>query len=252
MKNHLKLGGLVLVLLAVALFLIFYQGPPPGSAPAADTHEGEGADHADEAAQQAPPKTPAQTAQKTPAQTGETQVAQKPPAPAAPGSFTPQLPPAKGKRTRVRLETSMGDIEVILFDDLTPKTAQNFLDLTKKGFYKNMIWHRIVKGFVIQTGDPQGNGRGGPGYYFDNEIVPELRHKQPGVVAMANAGPNTNGSQFYITVGPQPSLDGSYSIFGQVVAGMDVVRAINGVLTDRMGRAFTPVQFKGVVIVGQE
>jgi cyclophilin family peptidyl-prolyl cis-trans isomerase len=254
MKNHVKLGGLVLVLLAISLFLIFYQGPPPTGAPAADTdeHAGEEAGHADEAAQQAAQKTPPQAAAKTPAQTGETQVAQKPPSPAAPGSFTPQLPPAKGKRTRVRLETSMGDIEVILFDDLTPKTVKNFLDLTNKGYYKNMVWHRIVKGFVIQTGDPQGTGRGGPGYYFDNEIVPELRHNQPGVLAMANAGPNTNGSQFYITVGPQPNLDGSYSIFGQVVAGMDVARAINGVLADRMGRPFTPVQFKGVVVLGQE
>jgi|GEM_PF-2730668 len=167
-------------------------------------------------------------------------------------TFTAQLPAATGKRTRVRIDTSMGAFEVLLYDDLAPRTVKNFLDLTGRGFYKNMIFHRVIKNFMNQTGDPTGTGTGGPGYKFDNEIVPQLRHNQPGVVAMANAGANTNGSQFYITVRPTPHLDGGYSVFGQVVKGLDVVIAINNVATGAGDRPLTPVEFRGVEVLGQE
>jgi cyclophilin family peptidyl-prolyl cis-trans isomerase len=162
------------------------------------------------------------------------------------------LPTATGKRTRVRLDTSMGPIEVILYDDLAPKTAKNFLDLTNKGFYKNMIFHRVVRGFVIQTGDPTGTGSGGPGYKFDNEISPSLSHNRLGVLAMANSGPNTNGSQFYITMRKAPHLDRGYSVFGQVVKGMDTVRKIDAVPVGPGDRPITPVEFREVVVLGQE
>ena len=162
------------------------------------------------------------------------------------------MPPAKGKRTRVRLETGKGPVEVILYDDLAPGTVRNFLALANKGYYKDMIFHRIAKGFVIQTGDPTGTGKGGPGWAIPDEIVPELKHRQAGVVAMASAGPNTADSQFYITMGPTPHLDGHYSIFGQVVKGMDAVAAINGAATDQSERPVSPVAFTGVVVVGQE
>ena len=239
MKSHLKLGALVVVLLAVAAVLVFTEGQRHrGTAPHDALHEhAEGeteAEHQHEGEE------------------GEEQVSEKPKPQQPQAGGAPQLPPAKGKRTRVRLETSMGQIEILLYDELAPKTVKNFLDLTNKGYYRNMIFHRVVKGFVIQTGDPTGTGKGGPGYKFDNEIVPALRHNQPGVVAMANAGPNTNGSQFYITLGAAPHLDGGYSIFGQVVKGMDVVRTIDGVLTDREGRPVSPVRFDGVTVLGQE
>ncbi len=246
MSTHLKLGMVLVVLLAAAAVVIYTQAPKPDSfAPAEHVHDAS-CGHLDAEGNLIHEEA------STEAQTGEASVT--PPAPQAEGDFSPVIPPATGPRTKVRIETSMGDIDVILFDDLTPRTVKNFLDLANKGFYKDMIFHRVIQGFVIQTGDPVGNGTGGPGYKFDDEIVPQLRHDQPGVVAMANAGPGTgtNGSQFYITMRPVAQLDGGYSIFGQVVAGMDVVQAINEVRVSRSDRPINNVAFKGVVVLGQE
>jgi len=251
MNNHIKLGLALVVLLAAALLLMFTQGANETGTPLPDTHDDEGRNLGEAATEAGHGHEGGSEAQQnTQANKGEEQVAQAKANDRA--AFVPKMPAAKGKRTRARIETSMGAIEVILFDDLTPATVKNFLDLTKKGFYKNMIFHRVIKDFMIQTGDPMGTGRGGPGYKFDSEVVPDLRHSQPGVLAMANSGPNTNGSQFYITARATPHLDGGYSIFGQVVKGMDVVMAIDSVKTSPEDRPLAPVEFREVVILGQE
>ena len=131
---------------------------------------------------------------------------------------------AQQSRPTVVLETNFGDIEIELFLDDAPITVENFLELAGKDFYDGVIFHRVIKEFMIQTGDPEGTGRGGPGYTFADEFVDGLGHGQPGVVSMANTGrPNTNGSQFFITVKEAPRLDGRHTVFGQVVEGMDVV-----------------------------
>jgi cyclophilin family peptidyl-prolyl cis-trans isomerase len=124
------------------------------------------------------------------------------------------------------LHTDKGDIVVNLFSDKTPTTVNNFVFLSRQGFYDGTIFHRVIADFMAQGGDPTGTGRGGPGYSFKDEFHPQLRHDKPGVLSMANAGPNTNGSQFFITHLPTPWLDHKHSIFGQVVQGMDVLMAI--------------------------
>ncbi len=124
------------------------------------------------------------------------------------------------------LLTEKGVITIDLFEKETPKTVNNFVFLARQGFYNGTTFHRVIPGFVAQAGDPTGTGTGGPGYQFENEIVPSLHHDKAGVVSMANAGPDTNGSQFFITYGPLPYLDGDYTIFGQVIDGMDVVQAL--------------------------
>ncbi|MCD6520765.1 MAG: peptidylprolyl isomerase [Anaerolineae bacterium] len=124
------------------------------------------------------------------------------------------------------LKTEKGDIRIKLFADKAPRTVNNFVFLARQGFYDGVTFHRVIPGFVAQTGDPTGTGTGGPGYKFPDEIDPSLHHDKEGVVSMANSGPDTNGSQFFITYGPLPYLDGDYTIFGQVVEGMDIVRAL--------------------------
>lgn len=124
------------------------------------------------------------------------------------------------------IETPRGDIKIQLFADKTPKTVENFVTLTNKGFYNGLKFHRVIADFMIQGGCPEGTGRGGPGYKFADEFHPSLRHDSAGILSMANAGPNTNGSQFFITHGPTPHLDGKHSVFGKVIAGQDVVDAI--------------------------
>ena len=123
-------------------------------------------------------------------------------------------------------ETARGTIRVQLHDDKTPKTVENFETLANKGFYDGLAFHRVIPDFMVQGGCPQGTGTGGPGYQFEDEFHPELQHNRPGILSMANAGPNTNGSQFFITHGPTPWLDGKHSIFGRVLEGQDVVDAI--------------------------
>jgi len=124
------------------------------------------------------------------------------------------------------LDTSKGEIKVELFAGKTPKTVNNFVFLANQGFYDGTIFHRVINNFMAQAGDPTGSGRGGPGYRFEDEFVPSLQHDKPGVLSMANAGPGTNGSQFFITHVPTPWLDGKHSVFGQVVEGLDVLFAI--------------------------
>ena len=124
------------------------------------------------------------------------------------------------------LHTDKGDIALKLFSDKTPRTVNNFVFLARQGFYDGTIFHRVIKDFMAQGGDPTGTGRGGPGYRFDDEFHPQLRHDEPGVLSMANAGPNTNGSQFFITHNSTPWLDKKHTVFGQVTEGMEVLLAI--------------------------
>ena len=131
----------------------------------------------------------------------------------------------------VTIETNHGTIVAEMFEDLAPNTAANFLELAEKGFYDGVIFHRVIDGFMIQGGDPTGTGRGGPGYTIDDEFGPGLAHTQPGLFSMANAGPNTGGSQFFITLAATPWLDGKHAIFGKVTSGLDVVQAIGKVRT---------------------
>ena len=134
--------------------------------------------------------------------------------------------PALMQDIRLILHTSRGDIEGTLFASKVPMTAANFLNLAKRGYYDGVKFHRVIKAFMIQGGDPTGTGSGGPGYRFADEIHPSLKHTKPGLFSMANAGPGTNGSQFFITHVPTPHLDGKHAVFGEVTKGQDVVNAI--------------------------
>jgi peptidyl-prolyl cis-trans isomerase B (cyclophilin B) len=127
---------------------------------------------------------------------------------------------------RISLHTSRGPIAGTLFASKVPITTANFLNLSKRGFYNGVTFHRVIKDFMIQGGDPTGTGRGGPGYRFPDEIDKSLKHTKPGIFSMANAGPNTNGSQFFITHVPTPHLDGKHAVFGEVTEGQDVVDSI--------------------------
>ena len=124
------------------------------------------------------------------------------------------------------LHTDKGDITIQLFADKTPRTVNNFVFLSRQGFYDGTIFHRVIADFMAQGGDPGGTGTGGPGYRFADEFHPSLRHDKPGILSMANAGPNTNGSQFFITHVATPWLDNKHSVFGQVTEGMKVLLAI--------------------------
>jgi len=124
------------------------------------------------------------------------------------------------------IETSKGVIRLELHEDRAPKTVANFEKLAGEGFYDGLKFHRVIPNFMIQTGCPQGTGTGGPGYQFEDEFDDSLRHDRAGILSMANAGPNTNGSQFFITHGPTPHLDGKHSVFGVVTEGQDVVDSI--------------------------
>ncbi len=130
------------------------------------------------------------------------------------------------KTYRVTMETTKGTIEIDLYPQHAPLTVNNFVFLTREGFYNGLTFHRVIKDFVIQGGDPTGRGSGGPGYRFRDEVTDNPLKHEAGVISMANAGPNTNGSQFFITHTPQPHLNGRHTVFGKVVAGMDVVYAI--------------------------
>lgn len=127
---------------------------------------------------------------------------------------------------KITLHTTAGDIEATMYASKAPLTCANFLNLARRGYYDNVAFHRVIDGFMLQGGDPTESGRGGPGYKFADEFHPELRHKAPGVFSMANAGPGTNGSQFFVTHVPTPWLDGKHSVFGEVTSGQDVVNRI--------------------------
>lgn len=135
----------------------------------------------------------------------------------------PELTIDPQKRYTATIATDRGDIVIELFAGKAPRTVNNFVFLAREGFYDGVTFHRVIPGFMAQGGDPTGSGRGGPGYRFADEFHPDLRHDGPGVLSMANAGPGTNGSQFFITHGPTPHLDDRHTVFGRVVEGMDVV-----------------------------
>ncbi len=147
-------------------------------------------------------------------------------APAAPAPAAAK-PAAAVTDIRIVLKTSKGDIEATLFASKVPMTVANYLNLATKGFYNGLTFHRVIPDFMIQGGDPEGSGRGGPGYRFADEFDPSLRHTKPGVFSMANAGPGTNGSQFFITHVATPWLDGRHSVFGEVTKGQSVVNTIS-------------------------
>lgn len=133
----------------------------------------------------------------------------------------------KDQELKVKFTTTKGVIEAKLFYKEVPKTVANFVELARKGFYNGLLFHRVVPGFMIQGGDPKGNGTGGPGYTFGDEFHASLKHSKPGILSMANSGPDTNGSQFFITVKETPHLDNKHSVFGEVTSGMDIVNAIS-------------------------
>jgi peptidyl-prolyl cis-trans isomerase A (cyclophilin A) len=150
-------------------------------------------------------------------------------------------------------DTTEGTIKIKLFADKAPKTVENFVSLaegtkTGKPFYDGIIFHRVIPDFMIQGGCPEGSGRGGPGYKFADEFHPDLKHARKGVLSMANAGPNTNGSQFFITVAPTPFLDNKHAVFGEVVEGYDVVEKISKVPRSSQDRPKTDVKIKSVKI----
>ncbi|HFU77211.1 MAG TPA: peptidylprolyl isomerase [Epsilonproteobacteria bacterium] len=155
------------------------------------------------------------------------------------------------KAPTVMIETNVGKIEVKLFPDKSPLAVENFLGLVKKGYYNGIIFHRVIKGFMIQGGDPTGTGRGGESLWhkeFKNEDTPNLVFDRPFLLAMANHGRNTNGSQFFITTVPTPHLNGGYTIFGEVIKGQDVVKKIENVSTGRGDRPMFPQTMKKVYI----
>ena len=145
----------------------------------------------------------------------------------------------------VKLETSMGAFSVELYMSHAPRTCENFLELCRRGYYKGTVFHRVIQGFMLQGGDPTGTGRGGESIYggkFEDEISRALKHTGAGILSMANAGPNTNGSQFFVTLAPTPHLDGKHTIFGRVCEGMGIVERIGNVQTDGNDRPVEEVQ----------
>lgn len=170
----------------------------------------------------------------------------------------------KGKDMIAQFETNMGTFKIKLFADKAPKTVENFTglakgtkewtdpksgDKVKKPFYDGLKFHRVIDGFMIQGGCPLGNGTGGPGYKFEDEFVADLKHTKPGILSMANAGPNTNGSQFFITLAPTTWLDGKHTVFGEVTEGMDVVNNIGKTKTGSMDRPVEDIVIKKVTIL---
>jgi peptidyl-prolyl cis-trans isomerase A (cyclophilin A) len=159
-------------------------------------------------------------------------------------------------RLTATFDTTLGSFTAELYVSECPETVWNFVNLaegrqesTRSGpFYDGLIFHRVIEGFMIQGGCPQGNGMGGPGYKFRDEFQPQLRHDGPGILSMANAGPGTNGSQFFITLGPTPHLDGRHTVFGRVASGLDVVKKIGAVKTDRRDRPLEDVQIRKLTI----
>ena len=144
--------------------------------------------------------------------------------------------------------TNMGNFKIELFMEKAPLTVGNFIKLVDKGFYNGLIFHRVIPNFMIQSGCPHGTGYGGPGYTIQDEFDSNLKHDNPGILSMANAGPNTGGSQFFITVAPTPWLDGKHAIFGKVTEGMDVVNKISKVQTDRTDKPLQDIVIKIISI----
>lgn len=160
----------------------------------------------------------------------------------------------KNNMNTITLKTNFGEIKFETYDADAPKTVKNFIDLANKGFYNGLTFHRVIKGFMIQGGDPDGNGTGGPGYQFEDELNPETESYKAGykkgVVAMANAGPNTNGSQFFVMHEDYP-LPNNYTIFGKVVSGQEVVDKIANVAIDSNDKPLEPVVIESVEVVSK-
>jgi cyclophilin family peptidyl-prolyl cis-trans isomerase len=210
-----RISALALVLLVGTMLLISCGGPKSGQ-------------------QAESPKTPPPSS--------------APPTP-QPSALPPSPPPPPSVSTNpvAIVETSMGTFKIELFADKAPHTVQNFIELVNRGFYKNMIFHRVVAGFVIQTGDPTGTGRGGSEKSIKLEIHPDLKHDRAGIVGMARSqDPDSATSQFYITLGPAPHLDGKYAIFGRVIEGLEVVMAIGQVEVGPGDRPVVPVELKSI------
>ena len=146
------------------------------------------------------------------------------------------------------IKTNRGNIVLELFASAAPKTVNNFVFLANAGFYDGIIFHRVIPNFMIQGGDPTGTGTSGPGYKFEDEFDPTLVFDRPGILAMANSGPNTNGSQFFITVVPTPNLNGAHTIFGQVLEGQEVADTISKVTTGAGNKPVEPVIIEGIEI----
>jgi peptidyl-prolyl cis-trans isomerase A (cyclophilin A) len=218
-----------------------------------------------------PPSTPPPSTEKPaaeadkPAAAPETPAppAEKPPAPPAAADSSKPSAAKHGPGVYAHLTTNHGTMIARLFDKEVPRTVENFVGLAegkkqwrnprtnsmvRRPYYNNLTFHRIIPGFMIQGGDPEGTGMGGPGYRFDDEFHPKLRHSKAGILSMANAGPNTNGGQFFITLGPTPHLDNRHSVFGEVVDGLDVVRRIGKVPTGRGDRPVNDVRIQSVTI----
>ena len=149
---------------------------------------------------------------------------------------------------KIKFTTNKGVFIAEMFEDKAPLTTKNFIELTEKGFYDGIIFHRVIEDFMIQGGDPTGTGMGGPGYQIKDEFGEGLKHDDEGILSMANAGPNTGGSQFFITLKPCPWLDGHHSVFGKVTKGMEVVRKIGHVPTDGNDKPLQDVVIQKVTI----
>lgn len=186
----------------------------------------------------------------TQAKLAETAVPAQPVEAPAPEAVVSPTPIQKEEGiVKVKIETTMGVIEADLFAKEAPKTVENFVKLAEKGFYDGIIFHRVIPDFMIQTGDPTGTGTGGPGYQFEDEFSPKLHHDKAGVFSMANAGPGTNGSQFFITVAATPWLDNKHTIFGQVTSGLDIVEQISLASRDRRDKPLQEIKMKKVTII---
>ena len=146
------------------------------------------------------------------------------------------------------IETNMGTMEIELFEAKAPETVKNFVKLIEEGFYDGVIFHRIISGFMIQGGDPTGTGMGGPGYKIDDEFHPDLKHDSKGILSMANAGPNTGGSQFFITLAPTPHLDNRHAVFGKLISGEEVLDEIGAVPTGPNDKPINEVKMIKVTI----
>ena len=149
----------------------------------------------------------------------------------------------------LEFNTNKGNFKIELYVDKAPVTTGNFIKLVDDGFYNGLIFHRVIPNFMVQCGCPHGTGRGGPGYTIRDEFHPDLKHDSKGMLSMANAGPNTGGSQFFITVAPTPWLDGKHSIFGKVIEGMEVVDSISKVEKDRNDKPLQNVVVNSVKII---
>lgn len=159
-----------------------------------------------------------------------------------------QKKPAGPNRIAV-FETNQGTFKIELFEDKAPITTGNFINLVEKGYYNGLIFHRVIDSFMIQGGDPNGNGTGGPGYTIPDEFSADLTHSSAGILSMANAGPNTGGSQFFITLAKTPWLDGKHAVFGKVIEGLDVVQKIGKVKTGANDKPKEAVVMEKITIV---